>query len=199
MRKTLESFVCRMAVLVSLIVALAAVAPRASFAGAYFRGFDPNNIHQSAGFLLDTHANGDPVAGVTDIALITHSTADGSIIPVTLQKWLPPENWSPLSVGAGANFKVDGVIDLGSSINVAPQIGALFLAAVDSSSAPWLQAVKGSLLGNLPLQTRIGYAEVLRVARAGTILPPDQMLPGRGLGDILNRAGRVNLGVAWVW
>ena len=177
---------------------LCALPPAKPVSHPYFRPLDPAHIQQSLGMLYDPSGVNNS-AGVTDIALITHSTKDGSIIPESWQGILPPENWSPLSIGFGGSLRGDAIVGLGASINVAPQLGALALRGVDENSPEWAKAIKNAFLGNGNGSIRIGWAEVGTVVKAGVFQSGKEAFPGQGPLDILRRAGRVEVGWAWNW
>ncbi len=165
---------------------------------AYFRLLDPRHIQQSAAMLYDP-AGLDNSMGVTDIAIITHSTLDGSIVPERLQGYLPPEDWSPLALGFGGSLRGDAVVSAGASVNIAPQIGAMLLKAVDSNSPQWAQVIKGAFLGSGNGKLRIGWAEMGTAVKAGVFQSAKEAFPGRGALDILHRAGRIEVGWAWTY
>lgn len=177
---------------------LCALPPEKPVSHPYFRPLDPSHIQQSAGMLYDPSGVNNS-AGITDIALITHSMKDGSIIPESWQGLLPPENWSPLSVGFGGSLSGDAIVGLGASVNVAPQLGALLLRGVNESSPVWALAIKNAFLGKGNGSVRIGWAEVGTLVKAGVFQSAKEALPGQGPLDILRRAGRVEVGWAWSW
>jgi len=193
-----------MAVMLTFAV-IAAGSPRVSFAGTYFHLMKASAIHQSASISIDPNGV-EPTVGVTDIAIITHSTADGTIIPARWQSWLPPEDWAPLTLGGGGNPAIQNgklagtsVITTGMSVNIAPQIGAFAFKNVGSGSALWLQALKAAFLGYNGSGVRMGGGFAGDVARNGVIQSPKEMFPGQGLGDVLKKATRATIGFAWVW
>ncbi|MDE2020747.1 MAG: hypothetical protein KGJ13_10460 [Patescibacteria group bacterium] len=104
-------------------------------ASPYFRPLDISHPQVSAGAIWSLNGVKQSV-GVTDLALITHSTHDGSIIPASLQKYVAPEDFVPLQVGAGGSFTGQAIINVGASVNVAPQIASLALAGLGKSSSP---------------------------------------------------------------
>lgn len=171
----------------------------------YFRLMDPNHVHQSAAVLVDPNGN-QPNVAVTDIAIFTHSTEDGSIIPASWQAYVPPENWSPLELGGGGSAKVyaghlsgSAVLHIGSSVNLAPQLGALFLAKVDKTSAPALQAVKNAMLGVGGSGVRLGGGLGGTVVKDGVFQSVKEAFPGQGVVDIVKKSGRLTVGYSWVW
>lgn len=168
--------------------------------GHYLRFMDPHHIQQSASMLYSP-SNRFPAAGVTDVCAVTHSTADGSIIPKNLWSWLPPEDWCALEVGAGGQWNPrehgNAIVDAGLSANVAPQLLGWTAIAVTSSSPQWLQVYKSAITssgGNVHL--RLGVGEEAHMINGG-LIAVNQMLPGSGLGDILNKNLVLKAGVAW--
>src|SRR5579863_2153958 len=74
-------------------------------ASPYYRLIGPGNIQQSASVAIGATA---APAGVTDIGILTHSTADGSIMPQFCRStWCPPEN-NAFTIGGGGNPKIVG-------------------------------------------------------------------------------------------
>lgn len=186
------------------IVALIALASHA-LATPYARLFNPKNVHQSAALLIDPNGHA-PNSGVTDVCLVTHSTEDGSIIPRALQSIIPPENLCLFEMGAGGSARVYGgrltgnaIAHVGSSVNIAPQLGSLILAKVDTGSAPLLQSVKAAMLNVGGNGVRLGWGLGLNVISDGVFQSGKESLPGRGVLDIVNRAQRLSVGWAWVW
>lgn len=174
-------------------------------ATSYVRLMSASAIHQSARMLFDPNGI-QPNVGVTDIAILTHSTADGSIIPKSWQSWCPPENWVPLEIGAGGNVGFTGgrltgnaVIDAGTSLNIAPQIGSLAFNQVGDRSPPWLQAFKTAFLGYNGSGVSIGGGLAGNIVSNGIFQSAKEALPGRGFLDITKRASRVSLGYSWLW
>ena len=176
-----------------------------SFAAPYARPIDFSHVQQSAA--LDIDPNGvAPSVIMTDFALLTHSNADGSIIPKAWQSWCPPENWAILEIGFGGSAHVSGlklagnaIVHVGSSLNVAPQLGALILAKVDATSPTALQAVKAAMLGINGGGVRIGYGLDGDFMYDGKLQSMKEAFPGQGALDILKKASRVTVGYAWTW
>lgn len=112
------------------------------YSSPYFRLVGPQNYNIDAGDVWG-FSNGNQY-GVSDLALVTHSTKDGSIIPQSWQKYIVPEDWVPLQVGGGGSFTGNAVINVGSSVNLAPQVFTPLFDAVGSSS-PWVKNLKSIL------------------------------------------------------
>lgn len=70
---------------------------RISNAAPYFHVFDPAHIYKSVGAYIDPVDSGNTAFG-TPIALITHSTRDGCLLPSIVC-----EDWSPLMAGFSVN------------------------------------------------------------------------------------------------
>src|SRR5438552_3585414 len=96
--------------LVAVVLSLA----RSGWAGPYFHLIDPAHMQMSAGFLISPKTPSN-TAGVTDLAIVTHSSADGTVVPEKWQSVLPPESWVPLQVGFGGSFKGEAIIAPGTS------------------------------------------------------------------------------------
>ncbi len=146
-----------------------------SFASPYFRPLDIAHPQISAGAIWSTSQLNQSV-GVTDIAIITHSPSDGSIIPASLRSIIAPEDWVPLQIGAGGSFTGNAVINAGTSLNLAPQVAALLLKGVSASSSPILGAVKNALSGNTASGLTFAAGPTWYAAPVvnGTMLPVDK-------------------------
>ena len=150
-------------------------------ASPYFRPLDTTHPQISAGAIFSAQGIRQSV-GVTDLALITHSTADGSIIPASLQKWIAPEDWVPLQIGAGGSFSGSAIINLGASVNIAPQIASLAIEGLgksNSSAARALEAVLSSPQSGLSFA--FGPSWYLYPIENGTALAPSKMQGKFGL------------------
>ncbi len=167
-----------------------------AFAGPYFRPIDPHHLQYGAGFLISPRTP-QKTAGVTDIALITHSSTDGSIIPDAWQGYLPPESWTPLQVGVGGSFTGDALIGLGTSANIAPVVAGVLLHGVDASSNGWAAATKTALLGQSSSSIRLGVALAASVIQGGRFQNAKSSLPGEGFAEIVSNAARLDVGWAW--
>lgn len=183
-----------------ILLAVALMVMASSVNAAYFKvlGFG-SPVEQSAALLLDPEGKQSHVA-VTDIALVTHSIKDGTIMPLACRdSWCPPESWSPLSVGGGIAFNGDKVINLDTSVNIAPQLAALTMARVNTDSPTWLQVLKKGLDQSGAAKIRVGWAEMGYATRNGVFQSAKEAFPGCGLFDIAHRAGRIAIGVAWTY
>lgn len=179
-----------------LLIAIALlVLPSITIASPYLRLFDPAHPQVGAGLLISPKTPSRTLA-VTDIALVTHSTADGTIIPESWQPFLPPMAWG-LQLGVGGSFTGEATIAPGLSANLAPALAALALSKVDGQSAAWAQALKTALSGSSQGQLRIGGALAGIVAKEGHFQSAKAAFPGRGVGEILGNAARVDVGYAW--
>lgn len=164
-------------------------------ASPYVRPFDPVDIHQSAGCGFDTTGNA-PMACTTDTAVLTHDTADGSIIPWQWQPLLPPEDWA-LSFGGGGDLHGEAVINGSLTANVAPQIASLLFKGVSTTSPQWEQGVKTFVDGSGNVSLRLGVGFYGDFVKQGHFQSASATFPGKGFGDILNRAKRAEVGLAW--
>lgn len=163
----------------------------------YLRLASPAHLEQSAGVLINYHAPANS-AGVTDFAVLTHANKDDSLMPEACRAtWCPPVAFDLFHVGFGGDFKGDAIGDLGFGFNAAPQLTAWAFQSVDRGSPAWLQATKDAFLGVGPGKVRIGYALQGDLVRGGVFQSAKHAFPGAGLFDILDRAGRVEVGVGW--
>jgi len=155
----------------------------AAFAQAspYFRPLDISHPQVSAGAIFSAQGIQQSV-GVTDLALITHSTADGSIIPASLQKWIAPEDWVPLQIGAGGSFSGSAIINVGASVNVAPQIASLAIEGLGKSSSATAKALEAALSSpQSGFSFAFGPSWYLYPVENGTALAPSKMQGKFGL------------------
>lgn len=171
---------------------------------AYFRLLDVHAIQQSAS--IDIDPNGKvPTSGITDIAIMTHSTADGTIMPAFCRNsWCPPENHA-FTLGGGGNVgftngKLQGnsVMSGGWTVNAAPQLLGWAVQGIGNASAPWLQGLKSQILSSNGNGLRIGYSLDGNLVNNGTFIWK-QIFPGQGFGDILKNASRIKVGYYWTW
>ena len=165
-------------------------------ASSYFKLLDPKHPIIGTGFNISPK-NGLSTTETTDVALITHSTADGTIVPQSWQSWLPPESWVPLQVGIGGSLQGDFVVAPGMSVNISPIIAQNLLGWIGTSSNSFLQSLKVALSGSSQGQIRLGGTFLGTLVKGGTWQSPAQAFPGRGFLDIVGNAARLNFGVAW--
>lgn len=162
----------------------------------YLRPLDPSHLVIGGGFLLSPKAL-DKTYGVTDLALITHSPADGTLLPGFIQKYMPPVAWVPLHAGFGGSFRNEVIFDLGTSLNVSPAMAALLMKGIGTSSQPWLQAVKKAFECSGDVSIRIGGSLGGHLVKDGVFQSAKEFFPGQGVGEILGNASMLNFGVAW--
>lgn len=130
-----------------ILVTLLLSVPAVSLASPYFRFIDPNHPQISAGALFDNH-NLKNTQAVTDVAIIMHSQKDGSIIPESWQKFVPPEAWTPLQIGGGGNSG-SYMVNAGASYNLAPVVQGWALEGLKRMSGPnALSGLKNALAAN---------------------------------------------------
>lgn len=171
----------------------------------YARLMDPAHVHQSAAVLIDPNG-AQPTVAVMDVCTVTHSTADGSIIPMAWRSIIPPENLCLLGIGGGGSagwrggrLRGSAVVDINTSVNIAPQIGALMFAGINNTSPVLFQAVKAAMLNTNGNGVRIGGGLAGNAIKDGVFQSVKEALPGRGVLDIFKQASRVNVGYSWVW
>lgn len=165
-------------------------------ANPYFRLINPSHPQVGAGFLISPKSPLDTTA-ITDIALVTHSIADGTIIPESWRSVFPPVAWTPLQLGFGGSLKGDAIIAPGTSANIAPAVASILMGRVDGSSSGAAQAIKAALAGSGPGQIRLGGALACTLTKAGVFQAAKDACPGRGPLEIIGNAARVDAGYAW--
>jgi len=135
-----------------MLVAMMAVSGVAH--AGYFRGLDLNHPQTSLGTFSDFKSHSD--AGGS-LALITHSPADGCIIPGFCI------NWTPLAIGGAIGNNLGGAsIGVGPSANLLPAaeniiligVNALFPAADKAMALKKL--LKPSVSGNPDISVAAG-------------------------------------------
>lgn len=167
-----------------------------SYAGPYFRLIDPAHPQVGAGFLISPKNPLDTTA-VSDVALVTHSVADGTIIPESWRGIFPPVAWTPLQVGFGGSLRGDATIAPGTSANIAPAVASLLMRGVDENSSGAARAVKAALTGSGPGQIRLGGALACTLTKGGAFQSAKDACPGQGPLEIIGNAARVSVGYAW--
>ena len=179
-----------------LVLTLMCAGAMAALATPYFRLMDPSHPVIGAGFLISPKAL-DKTYGVTDLALITHSVVDGTIIPESMLPYFPPVAWVPLHVGGGGSFKGNVIVDIGTSMNISPTVAALLLYGVDNRSQGWAGAVKRVLEGSGSVSLRIGGSLAGNLVKDGAFQSAKEMFPGAGIGEIISNNSMLNFGMAW--
>lgn len=173
--------------------------------GHYFRLVSGGNMVWSAGTTYDLHGIA-PITYLTDLGIITHSSADGSVIPASWQKLgISAEDWVPLQVGAGGSAKIVGgrltgnaVVAFGTAGNVAPMVLGWAVSNIGPSAPAALQIAKAAIVGDGTdyVKLRIGYVFQGQAISGGTLQSAKEAFPGRGVLDIANKSGRLELSVA---
>lgn len=162
-------------------------------ASPYFRFVNWSHPILSAGILIDQNHPAH-ITGVTDVALITHSTADGTLIPLSWQGIVPPEDWVPLQFGGGYGGG-KGIINTGTSLNMAPPLTAILLGHLKPSG--FKDALMSGFSGSGNSIFAFGPSLVATPVVDGTLLPINQWIVGRGIGAILNNSLRWEVQGAW--
>ena len=172
--------------------------------GHYFRLLDPHHLVVSLGTLYDLHGVA-PLTYITDVALITHSTADGSIIPAAWQRLgIQAEDWVPLQVGAGGSAKVSGghlsgnaLVAFGTAGNVCPLVLGWAVNNIGASAPLGFQIAKAAITGDGSTypKVRLGYVFQGQAIKDGVFQSVKEAFPGRGALGILNQAGRFEMSV----
>ena len=189
----------------SWYTSLMLIALCSSFAGAtpYFRMIDLKHP-QTDNSLVYAMSNGAFVGGVTDVALITHSNGDGSIIPERLQKWgFAPEPWVPLQVGIGGELSGNAFMHVGASANVSAFVAGTIINMIGGLSNPTAKAIGKFFTDGLEVAGAgtFGFSAGVGIdggfVHEGHFQSVKAMFPGRGLGQILENASAYSIGVAW--
>ena len=145
------------------------------------------------------------IGGVTDIALITHATADGSLIPDVLQKQgFAPEPWVPLQVGIGGSAQTGYVRGhIGSSFNASSFLAQTAMNMLQAHPTGFTKGVTDLLTSGLALPggSTVGFSTGLGLAAnfisEGHFQSGKQMFPYQGLGPNLMNASCFSIGLAW--
>lgn len=173
-------------------------APPKAESHPYFRLFDAAHLQKGAGFLISPK---DPKAtfGIVDVALVTHSTSDGTLCDRVnpSRSWCIPESWVPLQLGLGGSFNGEATVAPGTSANLSPIIAATVLRGIDKNSSGWAQAVKAAFQAENGSGLRLGGALAGVAVRQGHFQSAKAAFPGRGIGEILGNAARVDVGYSW--
>jgi hypothetical protein len=185
-----------------LLFVLLALAPAVAEASPYLRPIDINHPQTGAVSLYRVRDRSF-LAGVADLALVTHSNADGSLVPTPLQKYIAPEPWVPLQIGFGGSVTKNAYIHLGTSYNVGAQLASSIIKLTGTSANPTARAVTDFLGDGLVLSggSTLGFAA--GVGLAGQIVEDGHFqnvraaFPGCGPGAILENAAAYSLGLAW--
>jgi len=141
--------------------------------------------------------------GLADVAIITHSTLDGTMIPKTLQPYVPPAAWVPLQAGVGGNLSSRVIVHLGSSYNVGWTLATSIVKIAGLSTSPTGEAVKqlfsdGMELGDAgTLGFYVGIGMAANVVDDGHFQSVKAMFPGQGLGPVLQNAAKYSLGLSF--
>ena len=158
-----------------LIVAaiLAVLAPRVVLASPYFRTISGGNVQTSVGALFSPKG-ASQTQGIMDVARGTHSTQDGSIIPAAWRGWIAPEAWTPLQVGGGGTGGTY-VANIGSSINILPQIQALAIKGLDAfGNTMSLAGLRSALSSQSAVTFAAGPSFAVNFCKSGVLLPASQ-------------------------
>jgi len=186
-------------------LSLALICLCSTLAGAtpYFRLIDIKHP-QTDNSLVYAMKNGAFVGGVTDIALITHANADGSIIPASLQRLgLAPEPWVPLQVGIGGELSGNAFMHIGASANVSAFVAGSIIKMCGGLSNPTAKAIGKFMTDGLTLPggSTLGFSAGIGIdggfVHEGHFQSFNAMFPGRGLGQILENASAYTIGLAW--
>jgi hypothetical protein len=167
----------------------------------YFRLLDPMRPELSAASLFNVK-DGEFYGGVTDLAVITHDTADGTIIPEKLQGLLPPAAWTPLKVGVGGSLSNRVVIDIGMSYNVGATLATSIIKICGLTENPTAVTIRDLMVkgldtgkGDLGFELGIGVGGDL--VSEGHFQSFKNMFPGEGIKDILHSSAKYSIGLTF--
>lgn len=171
-----------------LLLVILLGAPVFSEASPYFRPLELANPLWSVGVLFTPDAR--PVQdGFANVAVLSHSTKDGSLIPEDLQPWVPPESWA-VTLGAGGNFQ-RAVGASGVSVDLVETAQAYLFRGLDAM--PWESAQRfGQLLKpaeDPSFRVSAGRVWYTRLIDQGVVLPLNtyKLLPGWYVGGTFQR------------
>lgn len=138
-------------------------------AGPYFRLVNPDHVNKVAGAFIDPVSLGNTSVG-TAVALVTHSTADGCLLPQVVC-----EDWSPALVGLSVNGgRV--LFNMGPAVNLTPIVKLGLLRLLTSLTQTETVAGTKALLGSQPVggpDVSVSFGPALAVApiEGGVLLP----------------------------
>jgi len=140
---------------------------------------------------------------LTDVALLTHSTADGTLVPKALQGVLPPSAWVPLQAGIGGSLSNRVIIHLGTSYNVGSTLASSIVTISGLSYNPTAQAIKKLMSDGLEIGKAGDLGFYVGIGLAGELVSDGHfqsikgMFPGEGFGDILQNASKYSIGLTF--
>lgn len=151
----------------------------------YFRALDPVHPKLSLGSFFDV-AGAQKTDHGTVLALITHSTRDGSIFKSV------QADWTLLGVGGGYGAG-NGFIAAGPSANLSPVVKSLVLGLVDKVTKDGqyvsLKEALSPVRADQDMTVAFGPAFMVPVLRDGAWVPAGKWQP----------RVRVFVGAAWAW
>ncbi len=115
--------------------------------GPYFRLVGKDNYHVYDGALFSAKGGLDATQNTTVLALATHSTADGSILPDSWVKAGYAETWTPFVIG-GSEGGGHGTLNFGPLVNVGPQIQQLIFDVLSTVAPDAFPNAKTFLVNN---------------------------------------------------
>lgn len=160
------------AIVALLVLAALCILAVKSMASPYFRFAGQGNWNLSEGVSF-SHRDLAKTQNVTMLALITHSEADGSILP---QAWVDAgwaNAWTPLSVGFGCGQSTSG--KLGSSANMSPAMRTLAIKVLEKMHKPTADGLAG-LFKAMPENLTFAFGPELNaeVIQDGRFMPMNQ-------------------------
>lgn len=168
-----------------LVAAVAGFCASSAVASPYFRVLDPTHPRLSLGSFFDIAGDQKTDHG-TVLALVTHSTRDGSIFKSV------QADWTLLGVGGGYGAG-NGFIAAGPSANLSPVVKSLALGLVnkltESGQYVSLKEALSPARADQDMTVAFGPALMVPVLRDGAWVPAGKWQP----------RVRVFVGAAWAW
>lgn len=118
-----------MKTLIAALLLIATTVNANSFKSDYFQFAGPGNYHIYDGALFSGKGLSKTQNG-TVIAVVTHSPANGSLLPDSWVNAGYAETWAPLVIGGGFGNGT-GNVTFGPLVNIGPQVQALVLNALN--------------------------------------------------------------------
>jgi len=171
-------------------------------AASYFRPIDIHRPQMAAVTLLNV-SDRALYGSLVDVALITHSTVDGTIIPAFLREYVPPAAWTPLQLGVGGSLSGNMLMHIGSSYNIGAALATSIIRIAGQSATPAGKGIAALFSDGLALggagtagfYMGIGIAGMPVVDGHFQSLPA--MFPGQGIGPLLQNASKYSLGLTF--
>jgi len=197
----MTKFLLLLLVLITPAASAQVFAPAGKEGVHYFRFIDVKHPRTATQELFDIDLS--LYGSLVDVALITHDTIDGTVIPTSMQKYLPPSAWVPFQVGAGGSLSGRLILHAGMSYNVGSLLATSVIGVAGMSSSPTGINIKKFFseglsipgVGDAGFYAGVGIAGA--IVQEGHFQGIQAMFPGQGIGPILNNAAKYSLGVTF--